>query len=498
MSPYFEKLQEKLEYIYQLNSVESFLHWDEMVNLPEGAAEERTKQNKVIAELAHLQLTDGEIADYLEKLQELPADRLSLPQQTLIREVKRDLDRASKLPADFIAELKAKESECYHAWAKARKDIDFKSYAPKLKEMVDLKIREAEIVGHREAPYDYMIDLHDPGMTAARIKELFDELRGGLLPLIDKIMGSGITVDLSELKGFDLKKQKAFCEEVAGQLGFDFNRGRLDVSVHPFCGGNSGDVRMTTRFFEDNPLDSLFSTIHETGHALYEQGLPKATYGTPLSQAVGMGVHESQSRLWENQVGRSREFWKFWEPRYRELFGKELSGVDSERLYRMICSVTRNPIRVDSDEVMYNLHIILRFELERELIGGTLAVKDLPEAWNAKSEEILGLKPKNDKEGVLQDIHWSMGAFGYFPSYSIGNMIAAQLWDTAREKNPDLDNSITNGEFAPLLKWLREEIHQYGKQYRTEELVQKVTGKGISPQPLLGYLKARYLPLYQA
>jgi carboxypeptidase Taq len=284
--------------------------------------------------------------------------------------------------------------------------------------------------------------------------------------------------------------------EVTEKIGFDYRRGRIDVSLHPFCSGSGDDVRMTTRFKVDEPLDSLFGSIHETGHGLYEQGLPAGHRGTALSQHAGMAVHESQSRLWENQVGRSRGFWRCFEPRLRALFPEQTSTVDPEELYLAINEVAPTLIRVDSDEVTYNLHIILRFEIEKRLFSGELAVNDLPAAWRAASRDLIGLEPDTDREGVLQDVHWSGGAFGYFPSYCLGNMIAAQLWERVGVLRPDLEQDFARGDFSWLLGWLRQNVHAQGRRHDALTLVRQVTGRELSPQPLVRYLNQRYGGLY--
>lgn len=333
-------------------------------------------------------------------------------------------------------------------------------------------------------------------MDSESISVLFASLKSDLVPIVQQILQSDTKPDTSIFRGFPIEDQRSFLTEVTSALGFNYQRGRIDVSLHPFCSGNGADTRMTTRFDEDNPLDSLFSSIHETGHGLYEQGLPVEHLHTALGKAAGMGVHESQSRLWENQVCRSRSFWTQFEPKFRATFASQLNSISSDQLYLAINSVSKNPIRVDSDEVTYNLHIIIRFEIERRLFNGSLAVKDLPDAWNALYEELLGITPKNDAEGVLQDVHWSGGAFGYFPSYCLGNMLAAQLWYTALDQLPDLEKDIADGNFTPLLSWLRTNVHQHGKRYGLKELSTRATGKELSPDSLIWYLKERYLPLY--
>jgi carboxypeptidase Taq len=342
-----------------------------------------------------------------------------------------------------------------------------------------------------------MIDRNDPGMTAAVVERLFGELKAGLVPLVREIVSSPVQARTGIFRGFPVDGQRAFLKSVTERLGFNYRRGRIDVSLHPFCDGSGADIRMTTRFDENNPLNSLFSAIHETGHGLYEQGLPLAHQGTPLGQAVGMGVHESQSRLWENQVARSRGFWRFFEPRFREAFPEQLGRISSDDLYLAVNAVQPTLIRVDADEVTYNLHIILRFELEKRLFAETLAVADLPAAWKELAADLLGLVPPNDREGVLQDVHWSGGMFGYFPSYCLGNMIASQFWYQAQGELPGLEDDFARGDFSRLLSWLRRNIHEQGRRHDTLELVKVVTGEPLTPAYLLRYLRERYLPLYR-
>jgi carboxypeptidase Taq len=400
-----------------------------------------------------------------------------------------------RLPAEFVTEKARHSSAAFHAWAKARQERDFPAYAPFIERHIELAKEEAELQGWGDRPYDYAIDLHDPGFTAERISALFAELKTDLVPLVQQIEAAAGDTS-SALRGFPVEAQGQFLREVTQQLGFDYERGRIDVALHPFCSGSGRDVRMTTRYQVDEPLDSLFSAIHETGHGLYEQGLRAEHHATALGQHTGMAVHESQSRMWENQVGRSRAFWAHFEPRYRELFATQLEGISSEQLYREINAVRPTLIRVDSDEVHYNLHIILRFEIEQALFAGDLAVADLPTAWNDACETLLGQRPTHDAEGVLQDVHWSGGSFGYFPSYCLGNMIAAQNWATAHGTLPGLEDDFARGDFSRLLDWTRQEIHHHGKRYDTLELVERVTGEALSPQPLLAYLRERYGEIY--
>ncbi|MFT3868945.1 MAG: carboxypeptidase M32 [Nibricoccus sp.] len=491
----FAELDAKLKQIHLLDTVASLLGWDEQVNLPQDSADQRAAQRAVMADVQHVAATAPRIGELLALL-ENARDTLTDDQRVVLHWARRDYDKATKLPAEFVREKAEQGSRGYQAWRNAREKNDFASYAPVLAKNIELAKREAAYLGQGDAPYDYMIDCFDPGMTAAAIEKLFDELKAGLVPLVREITSSKIKANEEALRGFPVERQQTFLREVTERIGFDYARGRIDVSPHPFCSGSGADIRMTTRYHTDNPLGSLFGSIHETGHGLYEQGLPIEQHHTALGRAVGMGVHESQSRLWENQVARSRGFWKFFEPKYRAAFPEQLKPVSSDELYLAINAVAPTLIRTESDEVTYNLHIVLRFELEKKLFAGTLAVADLPRAWNALSRELLGLEPSNDSEGVLQDVHWSDGGFGYFPSYCIGNMMAAQLWYHLLKLRPQLEADFARGDFIWLLKWLRENIHAQGRRFDTLALVKRATGEPLSPQYLLRYLKERYGPLY--
>jgi carboxypeptidase Taq len=499
VSAAFDELIALLKQAHVLGTVGDLLGWDEQVNLPAGAAEQRAAQHAAIAEVQQAAAGARRIGELLATL-ECDAGSLTDAQQAVLRNARRDFDRATRLPADFVREKAMQGSRGYHAWARAKAENDFAGYAPVLENNLELARREAGYLGRADAPYDYMLDKHDPDLTAAVVDRLFGELKQELLPLVRAIAGSPAgpraRAAAARLRGFPVETQGVFLREVTERLGFDYSRGRIDVSLHPFCSGTGSDVRMTTRFHPDQPLDALFSSIHETGHGLYEQGLPVAHLGTALGLHAGMAMHESQSRLWENQVARSRGFWRHFEPRWRELFPAQAADVGPEELYLAINVVEPTLIRVDADEVTYNLHILLRFEIEQRLFARTLAVRDLPEAWRAASRELLGLDPRNDREGVLQDVHWSDGAFGYFPSYCLGNMIAAQLWYRALELRPELEDDFARGDFGWLLGWLRENIHAHGRRFPTLELVRRVTGQDLSPRPLVRYLRERYGALY--
>jgi len=495
----FAELVALVKRAHTLGTVSGLLSWDEQVNLPAGAAEQRAGQHAVLAEVQHTAASEPRIGVALSALEAADA-QLSAEQRAVVVDARKDYDRATKLPAEFVREQATLCSRGYHAWARAKAADDFPSYAPVLEAHLDLARREAAYLNRGDAPYDYALDKHDPGLTAAAVDRLFAELKRELVPLMHEIITSPRAAQAREIsgrfRGFPLEAQRTFLNEVTAKLGFDYTCGRIDVSLHPFCSGTGCDVRMTTRYHADQPLDALFGSIHETGHGLYEQGLPREHWGTALGINAGMAVHESQSRLWENQVARSRGFWRHFEPRWRELFGAQTGGVSSEELYLAVNAVEPTLIRVDADEVTYNLHIILRFEIEKRLFSGELAVRDLPAAWRSASRELLGLEAGNDRAGVLQDVHWSGGAFGYFPSYCLGNMIAAQLWAHVQTVRSKIEEEFARGDFTWLLAWLRENVHAQARRYGTLELVRRITEEELSPRHLVRYLRERYGSLY--
>jgi len=495
----YTKLNAKLSRINRIESIIELVSWDEQVNLPEGGVERRSDQMALLAELRHREVMESGLESLLSSLEAEGGAELSLDQWVVIREARRNYERIAKVPATFVARKAALDSRAYHAWKMAREKADYADFTPYLQQQLDMAREEAGYHGYSgSAAYDFHIDANDPGLNAAAIELLFTELRTQLVPLVREIVESPIKADPSPLVGLSVEGQRTFINEVTERIGFDYSRGRIDVSAHPFCSGDTADTRMTTRFIQSAPLEALFSSIHETGHGLYEQGQSVEHLGTGLGTAVGMAIHESQSRLWENQVARGRAFWRFFEPRFREIFGLGTDRIGSNQLFLAANEVKLRTIRTESDEVTYNLHIILRFELEKRLFDGGLEVSDLPDAWNALSVELMGLTPKNDGEGVLQDVHWSGGAFGYFPSYCLGNMIAAQLWNTINAEMPDLEREFEKGDFSSLLTWLREKIHYQGQRYDTMALIRRVTGETITPAPFLSYLRERYLPLYRA
>jgi carboxypeptidase Taq len=499
IAPPLAELVSQLKRTHTLASVSDLLGWDEQVNLPPASAEHRAGQLALLAELLHAATSNPRVGELLQQL-EAGDGELSSEQRAIVRQARRDYDQATKLPAEFVREKAVQSSRGFHAWARAKAADDFASYVPFLEKNLELAKQEAAYLGHAAQPYDYMLDLHDPGITAARIDRLFAELKRDLVPLMRTITASPVAAEArkvaARLRGFPTEGQRKFLREVTERIGFDYTRGRIDVSLHPFCSGSTNDVRMTTRYHEDQPLDALFSSIHETGHGLYEQGLPATHLGTALGMHAGMAMHESQSRMWENQVARSRGFWRYFEPRWREAFPAQTGELTSDELYLAVNVVEPTLIRVDADEVTYNLHIILRFEIEKRLFSGELAVRDLPVAWRASAEDLLGLVPGNDREGVLQDVHWSGGGFGYFPSYCLGNMIAAQIWYRVLRERPDLEAEFARGEFRWLLDWLRTNVHAQARRQPALELVRRITGEELSPRHLVRYLSERYGKLY--
>jgi carboxypeptidase Taq len=418
------------------------------------------------------------------------------------RETRRSYDRARKLPPSLVEELAKTAVLGQHAWAEARAKSQFNIFEPYLAKTLDLKRKEAECVGYAKTgnPYDALVEDYEPGETAASLRSVLDGLRGPLVELINKIADSDrkAPVEILERK-YPKEAQEKLAREAAAAVGFDFAAGRLDVSVHPFCSGlGPGDTRMTTRYDESYFGDAFFGTLHETGHALYDQGLPPEHFGTPRADAVSLGIHESQSRMWENLVGRSRAFWRFFMPKARSVFPDAMRDVTEDQWTWAVNDIRPSLIRTEADEATYNLHILLRFELEQAMLTGDLSPRDLPCAWDAKMQQYLNLTPPDDARGCLQDIHWSGGAIGYFPTYTLGNLYAAQFFEQASKDLGDLDALFARGEFAPLLAWLREKIHVHGKRYRARDLIKRITGRDLSADALMNHLRRKASELYGA
>lgn len=484
-----------------LSSCGSVLSWDRETNMPPCGGEHRAEQLSLLAGVAHDWATTPRIGVLLDELQDARFDAVSPATAVAnLRQWRRIYRRATCLPKRLVEELAQVTALAQQRWAEARKHNRFADFAPWLARIVRLKREEAAAVGWADEgePYDALLDEFEPGATSAEIAIVFDQLRQELVPLLNAIRGSWKTAPTEILRRhYPLDRQGAFARDAAVRIGFDFDAGRLDVTTHPFCSGfGPGDCRLTTRYDERFFSSAFFGTLHEAGHGMYEQGLPGDAFGTPLGAAVSLGIHESQSRLWENLVGRSAAFWHYFLPHARSMFVDALRDVPFEDFCFAISSVSPSFIRVEADEVTYNLHVMLRFDIERELISGRLQPEDVPITWNERFRRDFGLSPETDAQGCLQDVHWSAGLFGYFPTYALGNMYAAQFFEAATKELGDLEAMFRQGEFRPLLDWLRNHIHRHGQKYTAAELVQRVTGTTLSDEPLMRHLRNHFGPLY--
>ncbi|HZW07891.1 MAG TPA: carboxypeptidase M32, partial [Phycisphaerales bacterium] len=483
-----------------LGSIGSLLNWDQETYMPPGGAAARADQQELLSAIAHQRKTSPRIGDLISQC-EASNGALDDTLRASVREMRRDYDLATRLPTELVAELAKTQSLSQDAWKHARAQDDFAMFAPWLEKILGLTRRKAECYGFASGGelYDALLEEYEPGATARQIEAIFNPLQPRLSALVARLCDSPRR-PADALKGIMVPqdRQHAFGLDVLKAIGFDLETGRLDTTAHPFCSGfGPGDTRLTTRYNTSSCLEPLSSTMHEAGHGIYEQGLPKATqFGTPLAEAVSLGIHESQSRMWENLVGRSRSFWTWALPVAKRRFAPAIDHLTLDSVYASVNQVQRSFIRVEADEATYNLHIMLRFGLERDLISGRLPVKDLPGEWNRRFKELLGLDVPSNKVGCLQDVHWSFGLVGYFPTYTLGNLYAAQFWQTINAAIPDLDAHMARGEFGPLKKWLNENIHRHGRRYRAGELCQRVTGRPLSAEPLMEYLESKYAPLY--
>ena len=482
-----------------LGSALAVLGWDERTYMPKMGGAYRAEQIRVLSGMLHERATDPKLGENLEKLtqSELAADRESDTGATVYW-LKREYDKRVKLPKRLVEELAETAVLGQQAWVTARAENNFETFRPLLEKTLDLKREEADALGWEECRYDALLDDYEPEAKTAEVAEVLAGLRDALVPLVSAIAASEKRPRSEILsRRYPIEDQKKLGFTVSETIGFDFSRGRIDTTDHPFCTGlGPKDCRITTRYDEHHFSGAFFGTMHESGHGIYDQGLPEAEYGLPLGSAISLGIHESQSRMWENCVGRSAAFWEFFYPKVRELFSTSLADVSRDDFYFAINEVKPSLIRVEADEVTYNLHILIRFELERALLDGDLPVPDAPGAWNEKYRTYLGIEPPSDAEGVLQDVHWSAGLFGYFPTYALGNLYASQFIARAAADLGDLDSHFRSGEFTPLRDWLRENIHRHGRRYSASALVQRVTGKPLSHAPLIDYLKAKLGPLY--
>ena len=499
MSDKLNELKIRLAEVDDLSSAAAVLGWDQQTYMPAGGAEARGRQMATLQRLAHEKFTDEQIGYLLEELQQAGADwAYDSDEAALLRVTQRQYTQAIRIPSDFVAEVASHGAAAFNAWTTARPANDFAAVRPLLEKTLELSLRYASYFpGHAE-PIDPFIDNADHGMNAATVGALFDQLRAALVPLVQAIGAQPLADDEVLRRGYPEAAQIAFGEEMARQLGYDFSRGRQDKTYHPFATKFSiNDVRITTRLDEHFLNEGLFGTIHEVGHAMYEQGVAQALEATPLASGTSAGVHESQSRLWENLVGRSRRFWEHFFPVLQAAFPTQLNDVSLDTFYRAINRVEPSLIRVEADEVTYNLHVMLRFDLERALLNGTLAVADLPAAWNGRMESDLGLTPPDDRHGVLQDVHWFDGLLGGgFQGYTLGNVMSAQFFAAAQTAHPEIPDQIRGGSFDTLRGWLTENIYRHGMKFTARELVERATGSPLTIEPYMAYLRHKYGELY--
>ena len=499
MSESLERLKAILAEVTDLSRAAAVLEWDQETYMPPGGVTPRSEQLSTLLRLAHVGSTSGEVGRLLGELEDETAGHpFDSYEASLVRVTRRDYDKDRKLSSELVAEIARAGSAAQPVWQKARREGNFKLFAPALEKNVELNRRVADALGYQERPYDALIDRYEPGMTTDELESIFAELKRAIVPLVADIARHADAVDDRVLyRGFEPATQVKYALELVTKLGYDVERGRQDLSTHPFSTTfGPGDARITTRVSRDFFNECLFGSIHEAGHAMYSQGHGDDIDRTPLFGGASPGVHESQSRLWENLVGRSLSFWKHFYPTLRNAFPESLRDVDDEAFFRAVNKSYPSLIRVEADEVTYNMHILLRFELENELLEGTLKVKDLPEAWNQRVEAYLGIKVPNDREGVLQDIHWSYVSFGVFPGYTLGNLIGAQLMEKIRSDIPDLESQLEAGQFAALLGWLRKNVHRHGRKFTPNELLERATGRSLTAGPWIAYVRQKFGALY--
>lgn len=492
----YTALVERLKQIADLNAAGSVLFWDREVNMPAAAGPERASQYATLERLSHELFTADEVGGWIEELaQAVDLDALD-DASSLVRVVKQEYERKTKLPAEFVARFAEAKSNAADTWRKAHADSDFARFEPSLAQIVELAIESAELRGYTKERYDALLDVYEPDTPTDTVQRAFDELKAALVPLIKAIAERPPVEDAFLYQVYDKQKQWDFGLEILRAIGYDLDRGRQDYSTHPFTIGISpSDVRITT-YDQTDLMPGLMATIHEGGHGIHVQGLPSRYAGTPLWNWPGLGLAESQSRMFENIVGRSRPFWEHHYPRLQQSFPQQLGKVSLDRFYRAINRVTPSLIRVEADELTYHLHIILRFELERALVSGDLAVRDLPDAWNARMSEYLGIVPPSDKEGVLQDIHWSIGHVGYFPTYSLGSVLASQLYDLAVEERPEITAELAQGRCDALRAWMIERVYEWGAKLSPPQLVERVTGEAFQVRSFVKYATTKYSELY--
>jgi carboxypeptidase Taq len=495
----YQKLTGRLEELTSLNGIAGILHWDQEVIMPSGGVKFRAKQMSTLAGILHEKSTDPAIGDWLSDLERQAGNEFDSYQAANIREAKRNYEREVKVPKKLVQEMAELSTTGRQVWVKARQENRFTDFVPTIKRWIELRKEWACHVEPEKTTYDANIDAYERGGSSEKFEGIFEKVKKELIPLVKAIQENGNTPDSFFLDGdFPTEKQKELGKQISEDIGFAFDKGRMDVSVHPFCGGSHPtDVRITTRYRSDNFVESLYAVIHETGHGLYEQGRMERDRELPVSEHLSMGIHESQSLFWERMIAQNESFCHCYLPKFKEAFPEKLKDVSVRKFYEGINLSEPSMIRVEADEVTYPLHIILRFEIEKGLFDGSMSPDDLPAIWNDKMETYLGIRPKTDTEGVLQDIHWSMGSFGYFPSYTLGAMYACQFFNTLKKQDSAIEDKIKSGNFSEIKKWLNESIHQQGRLYSTDDLVTQVTGEPLNPDYFINYLKYKYGNIYQ-
>ncbi len=491
------RLRQILQEVHDLNHAQSVLVWDQETYMPPGGVPSRAGALATLGRRSHELFASGEVGRLISELEGRGYDPDSF-EGALVRVARRDYDQAVKIPSDLVAEAARAASEAQPVWQRARAEADWQAFAPYLQRNVDINRKIADALGWKERPYDAVLDRSEPGVTSRQLEALFGELREAIVPLVREIASHSDAVDDSILYGdWDREAQLDFGRQVVTAFGYDWERGRQDLSAHPFSiAFGHGDVRITTRVAPEFLSQALYGTMHESGHGMYSQGHAADLEGTPLWDGASPGMHESQSRLWENLVGRSRAFWEHWLPAAKRAFPGKLDRAGVDDLYRAVNKVQPSLIRVEADEVTYNLHILLRFELENDMLDGKIRAEEVPAAWNAKVEEYLGIDVPNVSLGALQDIHWSGIFFGGFPSYTLGNVIGAQLMVKIREVLPDLDDQIARGEFKPLHSWLTDNVYRFGRMYTPNELLVRATGQELSARPWIEYVQRKFGEIY--
>ncbi len=489
----FDALLARMHELKDLSGLIGLATWDEQTYLPPKGEDARSHQLAAIQGLFHERLVDPALGELLERSKLGP---LEDDQRAMVRVLSRERDRSVRVPQSLVRALAEAQSRGLSAWRAARRARSFALFAPALKTLLELRRQQADAIGHSGERYDALLDGYEPGMTVARLTPVFARLKERLVPMVRALASARQPEDVLSGRRFEAGAQWRFALRLLEEMGFDFGAGRLDQSIHPFSGGtHPRDVRLTTRIDEGQLSPAVFASIHEGGHGLYEQGFSEAHYRTPLAAAPSAGLHESQSRLWENLIGRSRPFWRRFFPVLQQHFPQSLGDVSAEGFYGAINRVGPSLIRGFADEVTYNLHIVLRYEIELLLIHDQLPLEELPREWNRRMTELLGVTPPHDTDGVLQDIHWSTGDFGYFPTYTLGNLYSASLFAALRREVTDLDERIERGELKVVTHWLREKIHSHGSRYDAEELVERVCGHGLRDDDFIGYVKTKYSEL---